>query len=133
MDPKRFAIGTVVGGATIFVVGYLIWNVALEYWNAAFVEAGVARESQLLWVNALSNVLAAALLTFTMERGGPSTIGGGVKIGAIVGFLVWSSVDLGFYAGTTIFDFTVIVLDPLLASVWYGIGGGVIAAVLERR
>ena len=84
-------------------------------------------------MNALSNVLAAALLTFTMERGGPSTIGGGAKIGAIVGFLVWSSVDLGFYAGTTIFDLTVIVLDPLLACVWYGIGGGVIAAVLERR
>lgn len=61
----------------------------------------------------------------------PRRLGG--KIGAIVGLLVWSSVDLGFYAGTTIFGLTVIVLDPLLASVWYGIGGEVIAAVLERR
>ncbi len=133
MDAKRFAIGTVVGGVTMFLVGYLIWNIVLDYWNAAFVEAGVARETQLLWVNALSNVLAAALLTFTIERGGPSTIGAAVKIGAIVGFLVWSGVDLAFYANTTIFDLTAILIDPLLAGVHFGIGGGVIAAVLGRR
>ena len=133
MDAKRVAIGTVVGGVTMFLVGYLIWNIVLDYWNAAFVEAGVARETQLLWVNALSNVLAAALLTFTIERGGPSTIGGGVRIGAIVGFLVWSGVDLAFYANTTIFDLTAIIIDPLLAGVHFGIGGGVIAAVLGRR
>ena len=132
MDAKRVAIGTVVGGVTMFLVGYLIWNIVLDYWNAAFVEAGVARETQLLWVNALSNVLAAALLTFTIERGGSSTIGAGVKIGAIVGFLVWAGVDLSFYANTTIFDLTTIILDPLLAGVWFGIGGGVISAVLGR-
>ena len=133
MDAKRVAIGTVVGGVTMFLVGYLIWNIVLDYWNASFVEAGVARETQLLWVNALSNVLAAALLTFTIERGGSSTIGGGVKIGAIVGFLVWGGVALVHYADMTIFDLTATILDPLLAGVEFGIGGGVIAAVLERR
>ena len=133
MDAKRLAIGTVVGGIARFVVGYLIWNILLNYWNGAFDAAGVAREAQLLWVNALSNVLAAALLTFTIERGGPSTIGAGVKIGAIVGFLVWSGVDLAFYANTTIFDLTSTIIDPLLATIHFGIGGGAIAAVLGRR
>ena len=131
MDAKRVAIGTVVGGVTMFLVGSLIWNIG--YWNAVLDAAGVAREPQLLWANALSNVLAAALLTFTIERGGSSTIGGGVRIGAIVGFLVWSGVDLAFYANTTIFDLTAIIIDPLLAGVHFGIGGGVIAAVLGRR
>ena len=131
MDPKRVAIGTVGGGVTMFLVGSLIWNIG--YWNAALDAAGVAREPQLLWANALSPVLAAALVTFTIERGGSSTIGGGVRIGAIVGFLVWSGVDLAFYANTTIFDLTAIIIDPLLAGVHFGIGGGVIAAVLGRR
>ncbi len=133
MDAKRLAIGTVVGGTAMFVFGYLIWNILLDYWNGAFDAAGVAREAQLLWVNALSHVPAAALITLAIERGGSSTIGGGVKIGAIVGFLVWSSVDLAFYANTTIFDLTAICVDSLLASVHFAIGGGVIAAVLGRR
>ena len=133
MDAKRLAIGTVVGGIAMFVVGYLIWNILLDYWNGAFDAAGVAREPQLLWAVVLSNVPAAALITLAIERGGSSTIGGGVKIGAIVGFLVWSGVDVAFYANTTIFDLTTIILDPLLASVHHGIGGGVIAAVLGRR
>jgi hypothetical protein len=133
MDVKRLAIGTVVGSIAMFVVGYLIWNILLDYWNGAFDAAGVAREAQLLWVNALSHVPAAALITLAIERGGSSTIGGGVKIGAIVGFLVWSSVDLAFYANTTIFDLTAICVDSLLASVHFAIGGGVIAAVLGRR
>ena len=133
MDAKRLAIGTVVGGIAMFVVGYLIWNILLDYWNGAFDAAGVAREPQLLWAVVLSNVPAAALITLAIERGGSSTIGGGVKIGAIVGFLVWSGVDLAFYANTTIFDLTTIIIDSLLASVHYCIGGGAIAAVLGRR
>ena len=133
MDAKRLAIGTVVGGIAMFVVGYLIWNILLDYWNGAFDAAGVAREAQLLWVNALSHVPAAALITLAIERGGSSTIGGGVKIGAIVGFLVWLGADLAYYANTTIFDLTTTILDPLLTGVPFGIGGGVIAAVLGRR
>ena len=133
MDTKRLTIGTVVGGITMFAVGYLIWNIALDYWFAAFVAAGVARESELLLVNALSNVPVAVLVTLAVERGGSSTIGKGVKIGAIVGFLILSTVDLAYYANTTIFDLTATILDQLLTSVQFGIGGGVIAAVLGRR
>jgi hypothetical protein len=133
MDAKRLAIGTVVGGIAMFVVGYLIWDILLDYWNGAFDAAGVAREAQLLWVNALSHVPAAALITLAIARGGSSTMGGGVKTGAIVGFLVWSTADLAFYANTTIFDLTAICVDSVLASVHFAIGGGVIAAVLGRR
>ena len=133
MDTKRLAIGTVVGGIAMFVVGYLIWNILLDYWNGAFDAAGVAREPQLLWVAALSNVPFAALVTLVIERGGSSTIERGVGIGAMVGFLVWGGVALVHYADMTIFDLTATILDPLLAGVEFGIGGGVIAAVLGKR
>jgi hypothetical protein len=79
MDAKRLAIGTVVGGIAMFVVGYLIWDILLDYWNGAFDAAGVAREAQLLWVNALSHVPAAALITLAIARGGSSSIGGGAS------------------------------------------------------
>ena len=133
MDTKRLAIGTVVGGIAMYAVSYLIWNIALDYWVGGFAAAGVARESELLWAAALSNVPHAALVTLAIGWSGASTIGGGVKVGAIVGCLVWLGVDLAYYANTTIFDFTTTILDPLLAGVHFGTGGGAIAAVLERR
>ena len=133
MDTKRLAIGTVVGGIAMFAVGYLIWDIAFDYYAAAVDAAGIAREPQLFWVIAVSNVPFAALVTLAIERGGSSTIGGGVKVGAIVGFLVWSGVALVHYGSMTAFDLMVTILDPLLEGVHFGIGGGVIAAVLGRR
>ncbi len=133
MDTKRLAIGTVVGGIAMFAVGYLIWDIAFDYYAAAVDAAGIAREPQLFWVIAVSNVPFAALVTLAIERGGSSTIGGGVKVGAMVGFLVWSGVALVHYGSMTAFDLTATILDPLLSGVHFGIGGGVIAAVLGRR
>jgi hypothetical protein len=139
MDGKRIAIGTVVGGIAMFVAAYLIWTVALpamsigdNLWEGAFETAGVARESVILWAFFLSNVPAAALITLAMEKGGSSTIGSGVKVGMVVGFLLWLGVDLAYYANTTIFDLTSTIVDPLLATVHFGIGGGAIAAALGR-
>ena len=133
MDTKRVAIGTVVGGITMLLVGYLIWDILFDYYAALLDAAGIAREPQLFWVIAASNVPFAALVTLAIERGGSSTIGRGVKVGAIVGFLVWSGVALVHYGSMTAFDLTATILDPLLSGVHFGIGGGVIAAVLGRR
>ena len=140
MDVKRIAIGTVVGGVSMFVAAYLIWVIALpamsignNLWEGAFEAAGGARESMILWASFLSNVTSAALVTLAIEKNGLSTIGSGVKIGMVVGFLLWLGVDLAYYANTTIFDLTSTIVDPLLASIHFGIGGGAIAAVLGRR
>ena len=133
MDTKRVAIGTVVTGITMFLVGYLIWDILFDYYAAAVDAAGIARAPQLFWVLVASDVPFAALVTLTIERGGSSTIGGGVKVSAIVGFLVWSGVALVHYGSMTAFDLTATILDPLLSGVHFGIGGGVIAAVLGRR
>jgi len=133
MDMKRLVIGTVAGGITMSAVGYLIWNVAFEYWGAGFVAAGVARESPLFLAEQLQNVPAAFLVTLAVEKSGASAIASGIKCGAIIGFVIWSTVGLAYYANTTIFDLTETLLDPLLASVQFGIAGGVIATVLAKR
>ena len=140
MDVKRIAIGTVVGGVSMFVAAYLIWAIALpamsignNLWEGAFEAAGVARESMILWASFLSNVTSAVLVTLAIEKNGSSTIGSGVKIGMVVGFLLWLGVDLAYYANTTIFDLPSTIVDPLLATIHFGIGGGAIAAVLGRR
>ena len=49
MGIKRFVIGTLVGGITMYVVGYLIWELAFATFFAANVGSatGVARDANL--------------------------------------------------------------------------------------
>jgi hypothetical protein len=76
---------------------------------------------------------ADAILAFTRPRGPrSSTIGAGVTIGAVVGFLLWFTVDFILYGVTNIANLTRTVVDPLLELVRGGIGGGVIAVVLGK-
>ena len=132
MDMKRLAIGTVVGAITLQLVGYLIWNIVFDFYFAAVDASGVAREPQLLWANMLGNLSLAALLTLAIDKVGASTIGRGIKIGAIVGFLVWFGVDFAHYAVMTVQTLMGTIVDPLLELIRYGVTGGVIVAVLKR-
>jgi hypothetical protein len=82
---------------------------------------------------AIGNLAYAALVTYTMARRATTlSIGEGAKVGAIVGFLIWVTVDFIFYGSANIANLTRTVADPLLEIVHGGIGGAVIAAVLQR-
>ena len=135
MDTKRFLIGTLVGGITMYLLGYLIWTLAFADFFAANTGSatGVAREASLVWAVALGTLSLAALVTLAVgSRAGSSTIGGGFKIGAIVGFLVWLGVDFIHYGIMNVDNLTATIVDPLLEMVRTGIVGAVIAAVLGR-
>jgi hypothetical protein len=64
------------------------------------------------------------------SRAGVATIGAGVQLGAVVGFLLWFTTDFILYGITNIANLTRTVVDPLLECVRGGISGAVIAAVL---
>jgi hypothetical protein len=135
MDIKRFLIGTVVGGITLYVLGYLIFDLAFgEFYAANRGSAtGVVRDSQLMWPIAMGSLSYAALLTLAvMSRGSSVTIAGGLNVGAIVGFLLWFTVDFIFYGNFYISNLTLAVVDPLLEIVRGGVGGAVIAAVFGK-
>ncbi len=135
MDIKRFMIGTLVGGITMWGVGYLIWDLAFaDFFPAnAGSATGVARDAQLVWAVALGTFSLAALVTLAVgSKARSSTIGTGFKIGATVGFLVWFGVDFILYGVNNVWNLTATVVDPLLELVRTGIGGAVIAAVLGK-
>ncbi len=56
----------------------------------------------------------------------------GLKVGAIVGFLMWFSADMIFYGIWNVENLTAAIVDSLLELVRGGIGGAVIAAVLAK-
>jgi hypothetical protein len=135
MDTRRLVAGTLVGGIILYAVGYLIFNVAFAAFYAANAGSatGVDRASPLVWAGVLASLSYAALVTLAIaNRAGSPTIGAGVMIGAVVGFLVWFTADFAIYDFMNVQNLTRTVVDPLLEAVHGGIGGGVIAVVLAK-
>jgi hypothetical protein len=79
----------------------------------------------------VSALAYAALIAYAMNSGAVISLGGGAAVGAIVGFLMWCSVDFGLYGMTNIADLTRTVVDPLLEIVHGATGGVAVAAVVK--
>lgn len=138
MDAKRFVIGTLVGGVAVLAAGYLIFAMPLlrnfyAYSMNAGSATGVAREQPLVWAVALGALSYSALVTLVIgSRAGSVGTGAGIKIGAVVGFLLWFTADFMFYGISNVGNLTSTVVDPLLDLVPGAAAGGVIAVVLRK-
>lgn len=135
MDIKRLVIGTLVGGIVMYALGYLIFDLAFgDFYTANRGSAtGVDRAQQLVWAVALGSLSYAALVTLGIgSRAGSSNLAAGVKVGAVVGFLLWFTVDFTLYGITNVANLTRAIVDPLLELVRGGIAGGVIGIVLGK-
>ncbi len=130
MDAKRFLIGTIVGGVTLFAVGFLVYGLALAN---AYPATVIDREEPLLLWLFLAQFVWAALLTVILSKWpGASTAKGGFTAAAIVGLLVSTAFGLGFYAMTTLPTSVMSFVDPLLGAVIFGIAGAAIGWTLGR-
>ena len=137
MHAKQLMIGTVAGAVTVLAIGYLIFAAALENFYAYAMNAGsatgVAREPQLFWAVALGALSYAALLTLVIgSRASVLTIAAGIKMAAIVSFLLWFTADFMLYGISNVGNLTTTVVAPLIELVPGAIAGGVIASVLRR-
>jgi hypothetical protein len=138
MDTKRFAIGTLAGGLTVFVTGHLIFSMPpLRDFYAYAMNAGsatdVAREAPLVWAVALGALSYGALVTLAIgSRAGSLNVGGGIKIGAVVGFLLWCTADFMFYGISNVGNLLSAVVEPLVELVPGALAGGVIAVLFGK-
>jgi hypothetical protein len=137
MTPKRFVIGTVVGGLTVLATGYLMFATALRNFYMSALGAGsatgVQRDPVLLWAVALGAISYGALLTLAIDRQSthPRVLRGAMT-GAIVGFLMWTTSNFMLYGVTNVGDVTSTLLAPLIELVPGTVAGAVIAFVLGR-
>jgi hypothetical protein len=138
MDAKPFVIGTAVGGCTIFVSGFLLFavppfsNFYLYAMNAGSA-TGVPRESPLVWAVFLGALSYGALVTLAIgTRTGPTSVATGIRIGALVGFLIWFTANFMFFGISNVGNLTTTILDSLLELVPGAAAGGIVAAVLGR-
>jgi hypothetical protein len=134
MDPKKFVIGTVVGGIVLFFAGYLIFNTILGGFFAANGGSamGVARDPMMLWSIAVGCLAFAALICFCMGARAASGLAGGAQTGAVAGLLLAIFVDFVMYGATNVNNLTATIVDPIATAVHGGIGGAVIGLVLSK-
>lgn len=135
MNMKRFIVGTVVGGVALYILGYVIWDILLADFYAANAGSatGVSKDPQVLWAVCVGTLAYAALITLAIgTRSVSASIVDGVKIGAVVGLLLWLTVDMIFFGITNMSTITIALVDPLLELVRAGVGGAVIAAVIGK-
>lgn len=132
MDTKKLLMGTVVGGITYFILGFLIYGILL----ASMMEGGGcmrAETDMVWWAMIVGNLGFAMLLTYVFLKSGVSGFGGGAQVGAAVAFLVSLSVDLMMYATTTVMaDLSAMATDVAASTVMGALAGGVIAMVLGK-
>ncbi len=135
MDIKRLIVGTVVGGITLYILGYIIWDMLFAEFYAANAGSatGAVKDPQAIWALALGTLSYAVLLTLAIgTRADSATIVDGLKIGALVGFLMWFGADFIIYGVWNLASLTTTIVDPLLELIRAGISGAVIAGVLGK-
>lgn len=137
MTAKQLAAGTVVGAATLSATGYVMFGILLgDFYERALSAGsatGVPRTPFLFWAVGLGALSYGALVTLAIgSRADSSTMGAGIKIGAVVGFLVWFTADFMLYGISNVLNLTSALVDPLLEVVPSALTGGAIAVVLRR-
>ncbi len=138
MDAKKRLMATLAGFVVYFMLGFILYGVLLMdfYSSHTGTATGVMRidADMQWWALIAGNVVQAYLLVYIFGNwANITTFGGGLKAGAIIGFIMSLGISLNMYGTTNISDLTSTLVDPVVMSVMLGITGGVIGWVLGRK
>ncbi|MGQ0828678.1 MAG: hypothetical protein ACT4ON_09810 [Bacteroidota bacterium] len=135
METKKIVIGTLVAGTAMFLLGWLIYGIALADMMHESCNSCMARpmEEMIWWALIISNYVWGLLLTLILNWSGSLTVNSGAKVGAIVGLLAGLGFDLSMYSMTTMFgNFTMIAVDCLAWAIMFGATGLLTALVMSK-
>jgi hypothetical protein len=125
MDTKKFLLGTLAGTVTSFIVGFLIYGLALQSYMASNTMAGVNKATpDFLWL-VLAHVCFAMAVTYIfMKWAGISTIGAGAAGAFVIGLLISLGYDFSMYGTSNIMSgMSMIAVDAVASAVIWAAGG----------
>lgn len=138
MDAKKRIMATLAGFVVYFLLGFLLYGILLMDFMAA--NTGTATNvmrtdaDMQWWALIAGNVMQAYLLVYIFGNwANITTFGGGVKAGAIIGFIMSLGFGLNMYGTTNISNLTATLVDPFVMAVMMGLTGGVVGWVLGRK
>jgi hypothetical protein len=133
---SNLLLATIVGAIAAFLLGWLIWGVlTMDYYNANMGETYVLLQKNPpeIWMIFVAQVLFAFLLAFIFDKTGTNNFVDGMKMGALIFFLISAGFDIMFHATVDVFkSHTVIIVDIVLNVVMGGIIGGIIGQLMGR-
>jgi hypothetical protein len=135
MNNSKFLVATLIGGIAYFILGFLVYAVALEGFYAAHAGSatGVAKTDMQFWPLALGNLSHAALLAYIfLKWAGIKTFGAGFSAGATIGFFVSLGFNMIGYDTSNVQDLTASVVDVFVWAIMTGIVGGIVGWVLGK-
>jgi hypothetical protein len=138
MDAKKRIMATLAGFVVYFMLGFLLYGVLLSDFMGANTGSatGVMRtdDDMQWWALIAGNVVQAYLLVYIFGNWAKiTTLGDGLKAGAIIGFIMSLGFGLNMYGTTNISNLTATLVDPIVMTVMMGASGGAIGWVLGKK
>jgi hypothetical protein len=132
----RFIVSAVAGGIVFFVLGFLIYGMALDPWMRANTVqyAGLMINPPNMLALAGSNIVWAGMIALVADNwAGVKDFGAGMKIGGILMFFAAVAINLGYTAFMNIFLSALVpVVDVAVVTFMGVITGGVIGFILGK-
>ncbi len=134
MDAKKLTAGTVVGGLTFMVLGYLLYGLMMKSFMASntITSAAIKADADLDFVMLFLGSLAwAGTLAYIFQRwAGIKTFSTGAKAGAILGALIGAAMNFETLGTMNILNTTGHITAIIIEAVRFAIVGGVIGQVV---
>ena len=137
MNTNKTLMGGIAGGIAFFLLGWLFYGVILmdymtQHGYPGFMKPESELMSGMMWL-VLSNLAWGFLIAIVWGWAKVDSVMTGLKNGAIMGFLIALSIDLGFYAMSNMYNSRMAyVVDVLVNAAMVSIVGAVVAWVMNR-
>jgi hypothetical protein len=132
----RFFLAVLAASLVAFLGGWLLFGVAMPDYYASNINPDakpLMKKDVVMWAIALSNIAWALLVTAVIRRSGSLNFARGFLTGLWVSFLVIVAFDLSMYAFFDIYQFSFLVVDIFVSSIFWAIAGGVAGWILGMK
>lgn len=129
MNNKKFLFGTLSGGVTLFILGFIVYALLLEnfFIEHAGSATGVAKTEMQFWPLIVGNLSLGALLAYLfLKWAAIKSFGEGFRAAVLIGFFIAFGYDMIMYDTSNIMDLTATLVDIIAFSAMMGIAGGII-------
>lgn len=130
---NKVLIGGLVGGVVFFLLGWLLYGILLKDYMATTMNncAMLPMEEMIWWAIIVSNFAYGFFIAVMIGRTKSYGLAGGALLGATIGLLVTTAMDMSFYSMSTVFpNLTAVLVDIMINTFYTAVGGGVIGLVM---
>jgi hypothetical protein len=137
MNIKKLLAGGVAGGIAYFLLGWLIYGMALKGFMEAHQVPGIMKSEAEFMGNmhfmVISNLILGLMIAYIYSLANINSLMEGLKVGLIFGLLMALSFDLMMFAMSNMFDgMTSLAVDIAASTVFTGLGAAVVGFVNSK-